>query len=161
MNNYTNQRMSYPMWNSRRYCTTDRWSNSDGSNPIRSNAEFPMCRSKQWEVPMQWTNEYQDNRWSVRPMKNQWWSLKTNEEPMVKIETSQEPMVKCSMDIHVGLYKYEWINYGRHPGTRYGGIRTYLKISGVNTITAIFTMIGPNSLFGQTTFSTSAWHIFT
>ena len=108
MLNLTNNQLYKPTnarsnvkWSTFQY---DRCSNVDGSNPMRSNVSnqcvFPIGTSNQWEVPMQWTNEYHINGW-------------TNDEVWTLV---------------LAYIRVNELIRSSHPGTKYEGIREYLEI---------------------------------
>ena len=75
MTNYTNQRMSDPMWNGQCFSTIvdPMVIVPIQKDPILNNqCEFPMDRSNQWEASMQWPNEDQANGWSMSEAWDQW-----------------------------------------------------------------------------------------
>ena len=118
------------MWCGRRF-GYDRWSNGHGSNPIRSNDDFSMDGNNQWEIPMQWTNKYQANGWSVSPMKNQWWSVSPmNNQWLSVVWTFVLAYIRASELIR-----------GVIPGT----IMELSRNIQNKPKMAIFAMIGPNS----------------
>ena len=101
MTNYTSQRKFDQMWYGQRLGTT-----VDGSTLIRSDVKFPLGRSNQWEVPVEWTDEYQAYGRSVRPIKNKLW---------ISVWT-----------IHVGLHTCKWFHSWQSFVEQ---IRRYLDVS--------------------------------